>query len=186
MMKIYTKTGDAGETSFFNSERVKKNDIRIQAYGDLDELNSILGLTITFIDEPRVREILLRIQHDIFTVSAELASLSSKNKDNIPKVTPLHVSDLEGMIDLIQDKLPEQKHFIIPGGTRQSGFLHLARCVTRRAERTIITINERYNLNPEILRYVNRLSDLLYMLARFLNNEVMSEQQPIYKYFENE
>jgi cob(I)alamin adenosyltransferase len=183
-MKIYTKTGDQGNTSFVGGERVKKNDIRIQAYGDLDELNSTLGLTITYINEKEVRKFLERIQHDIFTVCAELASLTDKELEfQVPKVTLEHIKDLEEMIDHISKKLPEQKTFILPGGTRASALLHLSRTVTRRVERSVVTINETHNLNPYILKYINRLSDLLYVLARYMNKEITPEQEPIYKYF---
>jgi len=182
-MKIYTRKGDDGMTSFFDGQKVSKDDIRIDAYGDLDELNSLLGFTITHIESQDIKDFLIRIQHDIFTLCAELASLTTDNKKaRLPKITNEHIKDLENMIDVIQSRLPVQKSFIIPGGTKESSLMHLARCITRRSERKIVTISKETTLNPNLLKYINRLSDLFYVVARILNKE--TQQEPIYKYFE--
>ena len=185
-MHIYTRTGDFGETSFANGERVSKDDLRIETYGTLDELNSLLGITLTHIHDDSFRAILSRIQHDLFTVCAELASLSPKTEEiklQIPKVTPQHVMDLEKEINTLEEKLPIQRSFILPNGTPASCFLHLTRTVCRRAERHLVAVSRHYHINPQLLKYINRLSDLLYLLARWANKEV-KEQQPIYNYFE--
>ncbi|MBI4148282.1 cob(I)yrinic acid a,c-diamide adenosyltransferase [Candidatus Woesearchaeota archaeon] len=185
-MSISTKTGDFGETSFANGERVSKDDIRIETYGTLDELNSIIGVTLTFVYDEWARAILTRIQNDLFTLGAELASLSPKTEElklQLPKVTPQHVIDLERDIADLEEKLPVQKTFILPNGTPASCFLHYTRTVCRRSERLTVAISRHFHVNPQVLRYLNRVSDLLYLLARWANKEV-KEQQPIYKYFE--
>jgi cob(I)alamin adenosyltransferase len=184
VVKIYTKTGDAGDTSFFGGERVKKSDLRIEVYGTLDELNSVLGVSLSFVGDSALKDSLLHIQHDLFTLGAELAALTFDGNHAMPKVTAQHVLDLEGQIDAIDAVLEEQKAFILPNGTQASVFLHFARTVARRAERLLVRFGESVTLNAEILRYLNRLSDLLYVMARLANKEVVSEQQPIYKYME--
>lgn len=185
-MSISTRTGDNGETSFATGERIKKDDPRIETYGTLDELNSIIGIALTHINEENTKKILDRIQHDLFTLGAELASMTPKNEElqlRLPKVTPQHVLDLEKEINELEKKLPTQKTFLIPNGTPASCHLHFTRTVCRRAERLSVTLSRTYTMNPNILRYLNRLSDLLYLLARWTNKEI-KEQQPIYEYFE--
>ncbi len=185
-MSIVTRTGDLGETSFASGERVSKDDIRIETYGTLDELNSVIGVTLTFMYDETVRSILTRVQNDLFTLGAELASLSPKTEElklQLPKVTPQHVIDVERDIVQLEEKLPVQKSFILPNGTPASCFLHFTRTICRRAERCTVAISRDFHVNPQVLRYLNRLSDLLYLLARWANKEV-KEQQPIYKYFE--
>ncbi|MBI4016360.1 MAG: cob(I)yrinic acid a,c-diamide adenosyltransferase [Candidatus Aenigmarchaeota archaeon] len=185
-MSIATKTGDYGETSFANGERVAKDDVRIEAYGTLDELNSLIGVTLTHLYDEYVRTILLRVQHDLFTLGAELASMSPKTQElklQLPKITPQHVLDIEHEITALEDKLPVQKSFILPNGTPESCYLHLTRTICRKVERIVVGISRTYHVNQHVLIYLNRLSDLLYLLARWANKEV-KEQQPIYKYFE--
>ncbi len=186
-MVIYTRTGDYGETSFVTGERVRKDDPRIETYGTLDELNSLMGVTLTFVISQKTREILLRIQNDLFTLGAELAAISMKKEVTVPKVTPQHVSDLEQYIDEIEPQLTVQTSFLLPNGTQASCFLHLTRTVARRAERCLVSLIDVFPINVQIIRYLNRLSDLLYILARYENKELEQvEQQPIYKYFEKE
>lgn len=181
-MKIYTKTGDEGKTCFFGCGIVSKTDPRIEALGALDELNSIIGVTLCFLEEQQLKEILVDIQNDLFQVGADLAG-SSLAQEIMPRVTAEHIRKLEEKIDELDEKLGIPPKFILPGGTTASAFLHLCRTITRRAERTILGSKEIIPLNPEILRYINRLSDLLYMLAREANKEAEhKEQQPIYKY----
>ncbi len=182
-MKIYTKIGDAGKTTFFGCGLVEKDDPRIEAFGALDELNSIVGLTLCFVEDEKFREILSKVQNDLFQVGADLAG-SAMEEGRLPKITDEHVHELEVAIDELQEKLGMPPSFILPGGTVASSFLHLCRATTRRAERTLVKANTMLTLNPAMLRYVNRLSDFLYVLARDANNELdVKEQQPIYKYF---
>ena len=189
MSKIYTKKGDLGETGFYTGERVKKNDLRIEALGSVDELNSLVGLVAATVsgEDPlhvEIKSILEQLQHDLFTIGAELTMLSdTKNEYKTPKITEQHIQDVERIIDEIQERLPEQKSFILPGGTPLSAWLNFARTVTRRAERTIVTLSEARPINEQLLKYLNRVSDLFHILARYANKEV-KEQQPIYKYFE--
>ena len=183
-MKIYTKVGDQGRTMFFGCGMVQKNDPRIEAFGALDELNSVLGVTLCFVEDEKLRQTLNKIQNDLFTVGADLAG-SELHADTLPQVQESHIRELELAIDELEEKLGMPKKFILPGGTASSSFLHLCRATARRAERTLVGLKDLINLNPEILRYVNRLSDLLYVLARQANKELeVKEQQPIYKYFE--
>jgi len=184
-MKIYTKTGDEGKTSFVGGERVTKNDLRIEATGTLDELNSTIGVAMSFINEEKLRFILEKAQHDLFTLGAELSWFTSKaGSRRMPVTTEEQVKELENHIDELDAMLAPQTAFILPNGTQASTFLHLARTVCRRAERLIVTLSQQYPLNPAIIKYVNRLSDLLFIMARYANKEfAVKEQQPIYKYF---
>lgn len=187
-MKIYTKVGDTGETTFYTGEHVKKCDCRIEALGAVDELNSVIGLVSSTIVgdnaiHKEIKQMLERLQHDLFTVGAEVAMMTGNDASrNLPKITEQHVRDLELMIDDLQSKLTEQRSFILPGGTQLSAWLHFNRTVARRVERHIVGLCEKVTVNPELLKYLNRLSDLLYVLARYANKEVLKEQQPIYKY----
>lgn len=179
-MKIYTKTGDTGQTSFFGCGVVSKDDPRIETLGAIDELNSVIGISLCFIEDEKLRELLAKIQNDLFTLGADLAG----NEVEVPRVTEDHIQEVEMMIDELEDKLGMPKKFILPGGTVSSSFLHLCRTITRRAERSLVTAKNSINLNPSVLKYVNRLSDLFYVLARDANKELdVKEQQPIYKYF---
>lgn len=187
-MKIYTRGGDAGKTGFVGGERVNKNDLRIEACGTLDELNSLIGVTMTHCDDEKLNAILEKVQHELFTLGAELASLTSKGKTRLPLpvTTPEHVAEIENQIDELNSQLAAQKNFLLPKGTQASAYLHLTRTVCRRAERFIVTISQHYPINPEIIKYVNRLSDLFYVMARYANKEFAEqEQQPIYKYIKD-
>ena len=178
-MKIYTKTGDKGTTSFLGGGLVRKDDARIETLGSLDELNSVIGVTLCFIEDEKLREILTKVQNDLFTLGADIASMGIPH---IPKVTTEHVTEIEKAIDELEEKLGLPKKFILPGGTMSSSFLHLCRATTRRAERSLVSIGE--GINPQLLCYMNRLGDFFYVLARQANKELdVKEQQPIYKYF---
>tara|TARA_Y100000310_G_scaffold342617_1_gene446600 strand:+ start:983 stop:1543 length:561 start_codon:yes stop_codon:yes gene_type:complete len=184
-MKVYTKVGDEGKTVFFGCGMVAKDDPRIEAHGALDELNSILGVTLCFIEDDNLRKTLTSIQNDLFQVGADLAG-NSLTHSSLPKIREEHVLELEQAIDELEEKLGMPDRFILPCGTISSSFLHLCRAMTRRAERTLVKVKTNLNLNPVMLRYINRLSDLLYVLARQANKELdVKEQQPIYKYFGN-
>jgi cob(I)alamin adenosyltransferase len=191
--KIYTKIGDQGRTYFFGCGLVHKDDPRIESFGAFDELNSLIGLTLSFVEDQFIRTHLTKVQHLLFQVCADLGSsnLGSETlQDNspfaVPRITEAHLHELEHDIDLLQEKIGLPKSFVLPSGTRESTFLHLCRSVTRRAERTLVTVKNSgsVEINPLLLKYVNRLSDFFYMLARYANKESsFTEQQPIYHYF---
>jgi len=170
-MKIYTKTGDKGETSLFGGRRVWKDNLRISAYGTVDELNSILGITVTELNNKELVEVINSIQKELFVLGSDLASpLDKENKKfEIPRVNSEFVERLEKLIDNYDSQIPSLKNFIIPGGTKGAGFLHFARTVCRRAEREVISLSKIETINEEIKVYLNRLSDLLFVLARFEN-----------------
>lgn len=172
-MKIYTKTGDSGTTSLFGGQRVDKNSARIKAYGEVDELNSTIGLTIAELStsEVSIGEIakkLTRIQQELLVLGADLsAPLDLKAK--VPRISKSHVSRLEQEIDSWSQKLPKLRNFILPGGSKVGSQLHLARTVARRAERSIVMLSSKKKINKNILPYINRLSDWFFTLARYVN-----------------
>ena len=170
-MKIYTKTGDEGETSLFGGERVPKNSIRIAAYGTVDELNSIIGLAVCETGNNEIKGILTRIQNDLFVLGSDLASPKEKENKNftIPRISKDKIEKLETFIDSIEYKLPELRNFILPGGTKAASILHLARTVCRRSEREVVALGNKVDIGPNPVIYLNRLSDLLFVLARFEN-----------------
>jgi cob(I)alamin adenosyltransferase len=168
-MKIYTKTGDAGKTSLIGGTKVLKSNPRIEAYGTVDELNSYIGLVSDFCNDEHAKNILKEIQDRLFTIGSELACDPDK-KINMP-IPDLHESDvqlLEKEMDEMDKELPLMKHFILPGGSPSVSFMHVARCVCRRAERCCVNLMESDGgVNPLIIKYINRLSDYLFMLARY-------------------
>ena len=170
-VKIYTKTGDGGETGLFDGSRVSKDDLRVAAYGDVDELNAVLGLARAHAVDPSLDGLLLGIQRDLFALGAQLADPSEKVAERKAKaaVGPGRIEELESAIDSHEAALPPLRAFVLPGGSHLGAFLHLARTVCRRAERTLVTLNRRHRLDPLIGVYVNRLSDLLFVLARHAN-----------------
>lgn len=185
-MSIYTKIGDTGKTTFFGYGLVDKNDPRIEFLGTLDELNSIVGVTLCFVEDTKLKEILNKIQNDLFQLGADVVG-SKLAPESMPRITTQHIHELENAIDQLEEKLGLPNKFIFPGGTTASAFLHLCRATTRRAERVIVGLKDSLNLRPETLCYINRLSDLLYVLAREANKEMdIKEQQPMYKYFNEE
>jgi cob(I)alamin adenosyltransferase len=172
MMRIYTRTGDAGETSLFGGRRVPKNDPRVSAYGAIDELNAVLGVVRSGGLGTEIDAILERVQHHLFDLGAELATppeAPAGAAAHAPRVAPSWVEALERDIDRFEEALPPLREFILPGGTPAAALLHLARTVARRAEREIVTLGAQEPLNPDLLKYVNRLSDLLFVLARAAN-----------------
>lgn len=170
-MKIYTKTGDKGETSLFGGERVPKDNLRISAYGTVDELNSIIGIAIAEIQTTEIKEILVQVQNDLFTLGSDLASPAEKEKGSfvIPRIKTDKIEKLETFIDSIEYKLQELRNFILPGGSKGASYLHLARTVCRRAEREVVSLAKNVVIGPNPVVYLNRLSDLLFVLARFEN-----------------
>jgi cob(I)alamin adenosyltransferase len=171
-VKIYTKTGDAGDTGLFGGQRVSKASVRVEAYGVVDELNSVLGVVRSEGALDPERDALLgAIQSRLFDLGAELAN--PKGKDlGIPLVDDADVALLEGAIDAAEAELPPLRTFVLPGGARAASLLHVARTVCRRAERRLVALaeHEAGAVRPELIRYLNRLSDLLFVLARFANH----------------
>ena len=168
-MKIYTKTGDGGETGLFGGPRVFKDDPRVEAYGDVDELNAVLGLVRCESIEASIDQLLATIQNELFDLGAELAS-QEPDRMGTRRVTASQVSVLESAIDEYDARLPPLKNFILPGGIRPAALLHLARTVCRRAERRVVTLGRREPVSVEIVVYLNRLSDLLFVLSRAVNH----------------
>ncbi|RKD33930.1 cob(I)yrinic acid a,c-diamide adenosyltransferase [Thermohalobacter berrensis] len=162
-MKIYTKTGDKGETSLYDGQRIKKDSTRVESYGTIDELNSHIGLAKNFVEDKELYNLLCTIQRKLFDVGAELATKDkAKLKVSIKKED---VEFIEKNIDKFMKRIEQPDHFIIPGTNKTAGLLHIARTVCRRAERRIISLSEVDFVNPNLLKFVNRLSDLLYTLA---------------------
>ncbi len=168
-MKIYTKTGDKGSTSLFGGKRVPKNNVRIEAYGTVDELNASIGVALSENISEIVFKSLRKIQNDLFTVGGDLATPLTEKKVKIPRTTAAMVSFLEDEIDNYDSKIEKLKSFILPGGTKTSALLHLSRTICRRAERCVVQLTGEEQINNEIVKYLNRLSDLLFIFARFEN-----------------
>ena len=166
-MKIYTKTGDDGKTSLFDNSRVWKSNERIMSYGAVDELNSAIGVVISMDLDHQIKEILLRIQNDLFIVGSDLANPDMANTEF--RTTEKMVSLLENDIDLFEPELANLTTFILPGGTLMSSILHLSRTISRRAETFVIALSQKEQINKTSAIYLNRLSDLLFVLARTLN-----------------
>ena len=164
--KIYTRGGDSGLTSLGDGKRVKKNSLRIRAYGEIDEVNSILGIVVCYCNE-FLKKIILKIQNDLFDVGADLCIPSLNEKKII--LNEQNILFLEKELDKINDKLKKLDSFILPGGTKASSFLHYARTVTRRCERTIVELSSKEKINQNIIKYINRLSDFLFVAARIEN-----------------
>jgi cob(I)alamin adenosyltransferase len=169
-MKIYTKTGDEGETGLFAGPRVWKDDLRIEAYGVVDELNSFLGWGRAQPLSPAIDAVLDQIQHDLFAVGAELAT-PDPQRHGTDLVGHAHIVALEQEIDRWEAILPPLTQFILPGGSSSSAAIHMARCVCRRAERHVVTLRRHQpEVSEQVLRYLNRLGDLLFVLARAANH----------------
>ncbi|WP_108812469.1 cob(I)yrinic acid a,c-diamide adenosyltransferase [Sphingorhabdus sp. Alg231-15] len=173
--KIYTKTGDDGTTGLVDGSRIAKNAPRMAAIGDVDELNSALGIAICEIPDEALMQTLRVIQNDLFDLGADLATPAGENDDFAPsemilRVTPSQVERLESEIDAINSDLEPLTSFILPGGERSAAAIHLARAIARRAERTAVGAAQVMAINPQALAYINRLSDYLFVLGRMLNN----------------
>ena len=166
-MKIYTKTGDDGTTGLIGNIRVKKSNPRIAAYGAVDELNAALGMILSSKLGKDMHNLLTKIQNDLFVVGADLANPDLKNKSN--RVTSKMVLFLEKEIDSLEEKLPQITFFILPGGDLIASQIHLARAICRRSETCIVKLFETEKVNNESLIYINRLSDLLFVVARTIN-----------------
>jgi cob(I)alamin adenosyltransferase len=170
--KIYTKTGDKGQTSLIGGTRVPKFDIRIEAYGTVDELNSNIGLVRDQEIDLHSQTILIEIQDRLFTIGSLLAADPENNKMALPKISEKDIELLELEIDKMNEHLPEMKNFVLPGGHSTISFCHIARCVCRRAERSVLKLNEQSPVDELIYKYLNRLSDYLFVLSRKLTQDL--------------
>ena len=169
MSKVYTKTGDAGTTSLVGGKRVDKACARLESYGTIDELNAQVGLLLTYVTEPFDKECLISVQNCLFVIGAQLATESDSPHKPSTIITPDDVTNLEHEIDRASDGLPKWRGFTLPGGCRAAAFAHVCRTVCRRAERRILALNASEKVEPQLLAYVNRLSDYFYILALRLN-----------------
>jgi len=178
-IKIYTKTGDNGTTSLLGGTKVLKSDLRIEAYGTVDELNSYIGLCRDLVPDNAAKNVLREIQDRLFTIGASLACDPTKEaKMKIPDLKEEDVRLLENEIDRMNQVLPEMKNFILPGGHPTVSHLHIARCVCRRAERCCVRLQEGNTEENLIIKYLNRLSDYLFILARFAADLLKVEESP--------
>ncbi|MBI2968642.1 MAG: cob(I)yrinic acid a,c-diamide adenosyltransferase [Bacteroidetes bacterium] len=167
-LRIYTKTGDKGETSLLGGTRVTKDHLRIEAYGTVDELNSFTGLLASAIEKNPVRKTLIVIQDRLMVIGSLLAADPAKPGMKLPQLSEDNIKYLESVIDLLEKKLFPLKSFILPGGNISVSFCHIARSVCRRAERIVVKLSTESNVNPDIIKYLNRLSDFYFVLARKL------------------
>ena len=169
-MKIYTKKGDSGYTLLIDGKIVYKHNLSVAAYGTIDELNSFLGLLKDYIDDEKIKDVLNNIQLKLFSIGSILASGENQNISEKVKIEKKDVEYIELEIDRLNEYLPELKNFIIPGGHKISSYSHVCRSICRRAERKISELNENSSVDPNILAYVNRLSDFFFVLSRFLKH----------------
>jgi cob(I)alamin adenosyltransferase len=185
-VKIYTKTGDKGETGLIGGKRISKSDPRIIAYGSIDELNSNIGLIISVLDKKNrdifsdLIDLLVKVQNDLFIIGSDLADPRPflENKDHTPRAMENMASYLECIIDKFESELSPIKFFILPGGSIESSLIHISRSITRRAETTVTVLSKSQIINPAILIYLNRLSDLLFVAARLVNKRIGMEDVP--------
>ncbi|MGE5313519.1 MAG: cob(I)yrinic acid a,c-diamide adenosyltransferase [Acidobacteriota bacterium] len=177
-MKIYTKTGDRGETGLFGGKRVRKDAVRIEAYGSVDETNSVIG-TVLSLDVPaRLRPMLAQVQNDLFVVGADLATPEDRPNMFIARTDPALSAKLERWIDELEEELPALTSFILPGGTPAAAQLHFARTVCRRAERHAVTLSREETVGDPVIVYLNRLSDFLFVAARYANHSAGEPETP--------
>ncbi len=172
-MKIYTRRGDRGETGLFGGGRVAKSHVRVEAYGDVDELNACLGLAVAALSDPQIVDRIRTIQRDLFAIGARLATPGADTGEARPVLPPLPVERVQAMedwIDRAMEEAPPLKSFIVPGGTKGAAALHVARAICRRTERAVVRLGESEGIDAGVLEYLNRLSDLLFALARLENH----------------
>lgn len=169
-MKIYTRTGDRGDTSLFGGQRVPKDALRIEAYGTADELNSVIGMVRADNAEPALDATLERVQDELFVLGADLATPRSLEKKGVRRITRTEADRLEREIDTFEAGLKPLKSFILPGGSPVAARMHFARTVCRRAERIVVRLSRNEDIGDDIIIYLNRLSDLLFVLARYANH----------------
>ncbi|MFL6368321.1 MAG: cob(I)yrinic acid a,c-diamide adenosyltransferase [Nitrososphaeraceae archaeon] len=185
-MKIYTKTGDKGETSLIGNKRVSKSDPRIIAYGSIDELNSNIGLSISILNLKNrdtfsdLIDLLVKVQNDLFIIGSDLADPAYllENEGDTPRAEENMASHLERVIDKFETELLPINFFILPGGSIESSLLHISRSIARRAETTVTALSKSQTINPAIITYLNRLSDMLFVAARLINKRMGVEDVP--------
>ncbi len=177
-MKVYTKKGDKGETSLIGGTRVPKHHTRIEAYGTVDELNSYIGLVRDQEVDKHTAETLIEIQDRLFTIGSSLASDPEKSKMKIPDLKDDDIALLEKEMDKMNEELPEMRSFVLPGGHQAVSFCHIARCVCRRAERISTQLSEDSFVDERVLKYLNRLSDYLFVLSRLLTKQLNATETP--------
>jgi cob(I)alamin adenosyltransferase len=178
--RIYTKRGDAGETSLAGGQRVPKDSARIEAYGTVDELSAFIGLAVVSCEEMILRDprmglllvILRRVQHELFNLGSILATLPEDVHPRQARITPAEIAQLEREIDGMNESLPSLRSFVLPGGTRLNAELHVTRTVCRRAERLLVAFSREEPVPPETIQYLNRLSDAMFVWSRWVNNAV--------------
>ena len=168
-MKIYTKFGDSGETALYGGTRLGKDAPQFEAIGTVDELNAYTGYVQTLIDDPDLSALLARVQNHLFAVGADLATPTTHSKASEMRISGDFTTEMETAIDTLSEELPPLRNFILPGGCPAGAILHIARVVCRRSERCVVRLTREAAVNPEILRSLNRLSDLLFVLARTVN-----------------
>ena len=168
MARIYTRTGDKGETGLVGGARIAKDSLRVEAYGNVDELNSVLGTARAFLKDKELDDLLAEIQNDLFVAGSDLASAAQQR--NIPRISNEKIIAMERAIDKFEAELSPLKAFILPGGGIPGSLLHNARTVARRAERRIVTLGKVEAINEQLVPYMNRLSDLLFVMARIANH----------------
>lgn len=173
-MKIYTRTGDKGKTSLMGGKRVLKSDQRVETYGSVDELNSVLGVVIANLSpkQKALKKELESVQHDLFAIGAYLAQPSAPSLKYLGK----RITEFEQLIDKQTQKLPALRNFILPGGGRAGASLHQARTVCRRTERQLVSLMQKEELDPNVMKYLNRLSDFLFSTARFVNHQAKNKE----------
>ena len=179
-MKIYTKTGDTGDTGLYGGTRIPKDSLRIEVIGTIDELNACIGSARSHIQDADKDNLLYRVQNELFNIGADLATLDSHAKSNTLRVSADFVGTLEKDIDRLENQLPPLMNFILPGGSVAGSTLHLARTVCRRSERCVVSLADSESINPVILPYLNRLSDFLFVLARLVNHR-LGQPEPLWE-----
>lgn len=176
MAKIYNRSGDVVHTSLYGGEQISKDSLIVDAYGTIDELNSFLGFARARIAEKDVQDLLKDIQNDLLRIGSDLATPLDK-KSLVERISITDVKKLEGIIDKYDKSLPKINKFVIPGGSIESGILHICRSVCRRAERRLVTLKKERQINDEVLMYINRLSDLFFILPREINKRRNKEDE---------
>ena len=179
-MKIYTKFGDSGETALYGGTRLGKDEPRIEAIGTVDELNAYIGYAQTLVDDADLSELMARVQNHLFDVGADLATPTTHTKADEFRIPADFTTEMETVIDTLSAELPPLTNFILPGGCTAGATLHIARVVCRRSERCVVRLARESEVNPEIIRSLNRLSDLLFVLARTVNFRAQAPE-PIWK-----
>ncbi len=177
-MKVYTKKGDGGTTGLIGGTRILKSSLRIESYGTVDELNSYIGLLRDLVEKEEMKNQLLEVQDRLFTLGSHLAADPEKSKMKLPDIGTEDVENLENWIDEMEGQLEPMRFFVLPGGHSTVSFSHIARCVCRRAERLVVDLNQTEPVEPIVMKYLNRLSDYIFVLSRKLTLDLNAEEKP--------